>query len=186
MDATEKWNVPFAEEWLGQIRDAERCKWCGEGDKPINRARFCAACKRTQRYAATVRKETGALPDTATDHERWKQNRELQVAEMMEELCKADGEQLSTILHGDLYDAANLERLFNRAAYAICQQREFYGHNATQLGMTFSSDQRRILAYLLWTATLADHKRRRMKLAIRRLHRLNLRREEREAGSDAI
>ena len=51
---------------------------------------------------------------------------------------------------------------------------------------TFTPEQRRILAYLLWRPRLADRKRRRMQMATHFLHLEDLRRAEQESASDAI
>ena len=57
---------------------------------------------------------------------------------------------------------------------------------ASQLALTFTPEQRRILAYLLWRPRLADRKRRRMQMATHFLHLEDLRRAEQEFASDAI
>jgi hypothetical protein len=36
-DPTQKWNRPYAEQWLEQLRGMERCAWCGEDEKPLSR-----------------------------------------------------------------------------------------------------------------------------------------------------
>jgi hypothetical protein len=183
MDSAQEWNRPYAEQWLQQQRDQERCKWCGEGDKPLNREQLCAACKRTQRYATKVKKETEGISSTASDHDRWKQTRELRIAEKMEEICKADGELLKTILgDDDLFDVVDLEQAFSAAAFAVCHERGFYHGLANHLALTFTPEQRRILAYLLWKPTLVDRKRRRMMMASHFVHLENMRRAEREAA----
>ena len=185
-DPTQNWNQPYAEQLLEQLRSMERCAWCGEDENPLNREKLCAACIRTRRYAAKVRKETEAIPSTATRHERWKQTRELRIAEKMMEICQGDGLHMGTILNGDLFDVVALEESLSDAAYAVCHQRNFFHGSASQLALTFTPEQRRILAYLLWRPRLADRKRRRMQMATHFLHLEDLRRAEQEFASDAI
>jgi len=170
MDLTEEPNKPDAEQLVQRLRERERCKWCGEGDKPLDREQMCAACTRTLRYASRVRKETEAMAPTATKHELRKQKRELRIAEAMVELCKGDGEEMDVILSGDSFDVVSLEEAFNHAAYSVCHQRDFHRRSGTALADAFSQEQRRLLAYLLWLPVLADHKRKRMKMATRFLH----------------
>lgn len=185
-DPTQHWNRPYAEQWLEQLRNMERCAWCGEHEKPLNREKLCAACVRTRRHAAKAKRETEAMPATATDHERWKQTRELRIAEKMIEICKGDGEHMEIILNGDLFDVVALEESLSDAAYAVCHQRNCFHGSASQLALTFTPEQRRILAYLFWKPRLADRKRRRMQMATRFLHREDLRTAEQESTSDAI
>jgi hypothetical protein len=180
-DPTQKWNRPYAEQWLEQLRGMQRCAWCGEDKKPLNREKLCAACLRTRRYAATVRKGTEAIPSRATDHERWKQTRELRIAERMVEICQGDGQRMETILNGDIFDVVDLEQSLSGVAYAVCHQRNFFHGKASQLALTFTPEQRRILAYLLSKPILADRKRRRMQMAARFLHLEDLRRAEQES-----
>ena len=60
-----------------------------------------------------MRKETEAIPSTATRHERWKQTRELRIAEKMMEICQGDGElHMGTILNGDLFDVVDFGGIF--------------------------------------------------------------------------
>src|ERR1700733_3415929 len=103
-DPTQKWNRPYAEQWLEQIRGMQRCAWCGEDEKPLNRGKLCAACVRTRRYVARVRKVMDAIPTTASDHERWRQSHELRIAEKMVEICQGDGQLMETILNGGIFD----------------------------------------------------------------------------------
>ena len=99
---------------------------------------LCAACLRTRRYAAKVRKETEEIPSTATSHERWKQTRELRIAEKMIEICQGDGLHMGTILNGDLFDVVALEESLSDAAYAVCHRRNFFHGSASQLALTFT------------------------------------------------
>jgi hypothetical protein len=185
-DPTQNWNRPYAEQWLEQLRNMERCAWCGEDEKLLNREKLCAACVRTRRHAAKAKKETEATPTTATEHERWRQTRELRIAEKMMEICQGDGQHMETILNGDLFDVVALEGSLSDAAYAVCHQRNFFHGSASQLALTFTPEQRRILGYLLWKPRLVDQKRRRMQMARRFLHREAMRRAEQESASDAI
>jgi hypothetical protein len=185
-DQIQNWNRPYAEQWLEQLRNMERCAWCGQDEKRLNRDKLCAACIRTERYAAKVRKETEAIPSTATQHERWKQTRELRIAEKMTEICQGDGEWMETILNGDIFNVVDLEGSLSDAAFAVCHQRNFFHGSASQLALTFTPEQRRILAYLLWKPRLADRKRRRMQMATRFLHRADMRRAEQESATGAI
>lgn len=169
-----------AEKWLRQLCEVERCKWCGEGEKRLDREQLCAACKRTQRYVARVRAATKALPSTATKHECWKQTRELRIAEKMVDLCKADGEYMENILGAGIFDAVSLERSLSHMAFRQYRERHYYGGLASQLSSAFSPEQRRVIAYLLWLPVLVDRKRRRMMMASRSLLREDSRRAERE------
>jgi hypothetical protein len=181
-DPTHKWNRPYAEQWLESIRNIERCVWCGEDEKPLNRKKLCAACVRTRKYAALMKKKLEALPPTATDHELWKQSHELRIAEKMVEICQGDGQLMETILTGEIFDAVDLERSLDFVAFAVCHQSEFFHGKASQLAFTFTLEQRRILAYLLWKPRLVDRKRQRMRMAAHFLLLEDLRRAEKEAA----
>jgi hypothetical protein len=183
-DPTQRWNRPYAEQWLEQLRAMERCAWCGEDEKPLNREKLCSACMRTRRHAEMMRKRREAIPSTATAHERWEQTRELRIAEKMVEICQGDGQLMETILNGD-FNVVDLEESLSDLAYAVCHQRNFYHGSASQLALTFTPEQRRILAYHLWKPRLADRKRRRMQMATHFLHLEDLRRAEQESASDS-
>jgi hypothetical protein len=183
-DPTQKWNRSYAEQWLDQLRGIPRCAWCGEDGKPLNKEKLCAACRRTRRHTAKVKKKTEAIPPTATDHERWERNHELRIAKKMVEICQGDGQLMETILDGDIFDVADLEKSLSDIAYTVCHQRDFFHGNASQLALTFTAEQRRILAYLLWKPRLADRKRRRLRMATHFLHLEDLRRAEKGSASD--
>jgi hypothetical protein len=184
-DSTQKWKRPHAEQWLDQLRGLQRCAWCGEDGKTPNREKLCAACVRTRKHAAKMKKELEALPSTATNHERWLKTWELAIAEKEVEICQGDGQLMETILNGDIFDVVDLERSLSDVAYAVCHQREFFHGKASQLALTFTPEQRRILAYLLWKPTLVDRKRRRMQMATHFLHLEDVRRAEKESASDS-
>lgn len=185
-DPTQKWNRPYAEQWLEQLRSMQRCAWCGEDEKPLTRReKLCAACIRTRKYAASRRKKLEVIPSAATDHERWEQKREWRIAEKMLEICQGDGQLMDTILNGEIFDVVDLERSLSDAAYAVCHQTDFFHGIASQLALAFTSEQRRILAYLLWKPRLADRKRRRKQMATRFLLLQDLRLAEKEFASDS-
>jgi hypothetical protein len=181
-DPTQRWTRPYAEQWLEQLRDIPRCAWCGEDTKRLSRGKLCDACLRTRRHAAKMRREAQAIPGTATAHERWEQNLELRIAEKMVEMCQDDGQLMETILSDETFNVVDLEEALSNAAYAVCHQRDFFHGKATQLAWTFTPEQRRVLAYLLWKPKLADRKRRRAQIATAFLHLDDLRRAEQEAG----
>jgi hypothetical protein len=178
MDPEERCSQKDAEEWLRSLREIERCEWCGESEKRLNREHLCAACKRTRKYGAKLRKETEAMPSTASKHERWKQTRELRIADKMVELCKSDGIAVETILNRSAFDVVSLERAFSSAALAICHQENFYHGSAIYLTLIFSEEQRRIIAYMLWEPTLVNRKRKRMMMATAHVDREDRRRAE--------
>jgi hypothetical protein len=180
-DPTQKWTRPYAEQWLEQLRDMPRCAWCGEDAKPLNREKLCDACLRTRRHAAKMRKKAEAIPVTATAHERWEQMLELRIAEKAVEICQGDGELMEIILNDDIFDVVDLEESLSDVAYAVCHQRKFFHGKAPLLALTFTPEQRRILAYLLWKPILADRKRRRTQMATSFLHLEDLRRAEQES-----
>lgn len=157
-----------AQEWLETLKSIGRCRWCGVDSKPLNRAGLCGYCVRTKDYIAKVQRDTDALQPTASRHEQWKQERELQIARNMVELCKEDGEQMEYILNGDSFNVFELESTFDEVAYRICHSHLYKLDIATYLGSSFTTVQKRILAYLLWRPILADHKRKRMRMASRR------------------
>jgi hypothetical protein len=181
-DQLQRWSRPQAEQWLEQLRNMVRCAWCGEDEKPLNREKLCAACIRTRQNAAKMKSETEAISATGTDHQRWRQARELRIAEKMIEICQGDGEHMETILSGDLFDVVTLEKSLSEVAFSVCHQRNFYHGSATQLALTFTPDQRRILAYLLWKPELVDRKRRRMQMATSFLLMEDARRAEKSGG----
>lgn len=178
MDLEERCNQTDAERWLKSLRELERCEWCGEGEKRLNREHLCDACRQRRTYAAKVRKETEAMPSTASEFERWKQTRELRIADKMVELCKSDGATMEAILNSGAFDAVCLERRFSSAAFAICHRENFYHGSANYLTPIFSEEQRRIIAYMLWVPTLVDRKRKRMMMATAHVDREERRRAE--------
>ena len=179
-EPTQKRNRQYAEQWLEQIRGMQRCAWCGEDEKSLDRKKLCAACVRTKRYAARLREGAEAIPSLPTEHERRERTRESRIAEKMVEICQGDGEQMETILNGDIFDVVDLEQSLNYVAYAVCHRPNFFRGKASELAPTFAVEQRRILAYLLWKPVLVDRKRRRLQMAARFLLLEDLRRAEQE------
>jgi len=161
MNTSGKSVQPYAETWLKNLRQIERCTWCGDDTERLHKDGLCSACKRREVHASTVKKATEMMPPTVTDFDRRQQMRELRIAETMVDLCKQDGEELNLILNEEIFGSINLEESLNCVAYAVCHQRDFYNDYATGLGWALSRDQCRILAYLLWKATLVNRKRRR-------------------------
>ena len=125
-----------------------------------------------------MRKKLEAIPSTATDHERWEQKRELRIAEKMLEICQGDGQLMDTILNGEIFDVVDLEGALTSVADAVCHKRNFFHGIASQLALTFTPEQRRILAYLLWKPRLVDRKRGRKQMAAHFLLLEDLRRAE--------
>jgi hypothetical protein len=176
---------PNAERWLRQLREQERCAWCGDDDRKLGRERLCDACVRTRRTAARLRKVLYALPRDAHKFDKSTQIWEMRVAERMIELCKLDGRRIDEILNGEVFDAVSVERSFSLAARAISGEKDCYHGIACKLACAFTPEQQRILTYLLWKPQTVLNKRRRWKMAASALHREDAKQANRQiADSD--
>jgi hypothetical protein len=173
-------NDESAKQWLDILLAMKRCAWCGEDEKPLNRAGLCSSCKGVETHIAKAKRKADELLPTASRHEEFLLKRAIEVAELAKEHCILDGEAVVMILRNEDLLTADLEHTFDDVAFAICHKRRVYGAMATRLGWTFSPKQRQVLAYLFWKAFHTDEKRKRMQIASNRLIAMKARADARD------
>jgi hypothetical protein len=160
----ELFNRPYAEVWLSSLRERKRCVWCGQSDKPLNKAGLCASCKRVENKITTSKATLEKNLEAPDSFGRSLLARDLKVAEKMKELCESDGETVRAILDHE-QSSIKLEDQLCEIAFVVSHDRNLHNNKATLLGQTFSPSQRQVFSYLLWEIFHADGRRKRMKQA---------------------
>jgi hypothetical protein len=156
---------PCALHWLDVLRQAERCKWCGDA-RPLNKAGLCGSCRKNERDLAKAKKSLEEMSPTEHRHQAFLLGLELRWAEAKTELCRMDGEALDTILNGDDFSSHTLEEYLCAVSRRVCNGRDLFGASANLLSEAFDVDQRRLLAYMLWKMFLVGEKRNRKNRAV--------------------
>jgi len=180
MNVENEWDRPYWNLWLDKLRNLPKCNWCGEDRKRL-RAGFCDACKRTEKTLARAKERLRTEQAKATHHELFLLRHEVEIWEKAVELCKADGASRELILDSEDFGSADLEEWLSLMHLEVCGEPDFYRQKATELGWTFNTSQRQILAYFFWTAMLVKWKRHRRQMAASAAHRAKIRAAEDEA-----
>ncbi len=145
MATRESWD-PFVDDFLKGVKNPEACAWCCS-DAPIYRSGLCRHCYEVRRKLAAAEKYAASLK-TGHRHRDWLFQRDVRLYTKMEELCKADGNRLRSILKdGD--SALTVEHFLSQISKRVLRKDLFHGY-AKVFDYAFTPPQRKMLAYLLW------------------------------------
>lgn len=138
---------PYATTFIKYRRRADRCKWCWR-ERPRNGLGLCRPCNDVRKELALFEKRAGESKDYVTD---WR----LRVAREMKQDCQFWGMLVKHILEGPV-SGLKLESEFHLLWKRITPREKMHSGSANMFDWTFTTEQKQVLAYLLWELFSAE------------------------------